>query len=101
MGILSFGASEFGHSSKSSLLILKSEIQSLKLLSITRGILNPFPEIAGRPWCTDGVDMWILGTTPRFLILSGRRGIWSILKNALGWILVELRSTLGSGRHTA
>jgi len=34
-------------------------IQSLKLLSISKGVFDPFPAIAGRPLCTDG--MWICG----------------------------------------
>jgi len=30
-------------------------IQSLKFLSISKGVFYPFPAIAGRPLCTDGM----------------------------------------------
>ena len=34
-------------------------IQSLRLLSISKGVFDPFPAIGGRPLCTDGT--WICG----------------------------------------
>lgn len=64
-------------------LVSNNAIQSLRLLSISTGMFDPFPAIAGRPLCTD--EMWICGCwKPHrdFRSYRVRRIIGSIIKKA-------------------
>jgi hypothetical protein len=54
----------------------RSAVPSLRLLNISKGMLDPFPATAGRPLCTDGM----LEGTPRLSILHGRRRVGSIFR---------------------